>query len=267
MRTNRKKYVILKPIHAIQIVVLFAVLALSGCTRPDWQDSLTIPQNWAPQPPVQRHLAGTSVEKRPIEYLIIGNGSDVVFFISGIHGDEKVGIPLVFRMITVLQQNPSYLDGKMVIILPIANPDGSVRSQRYNANGVDINRNFPADNRQNIARYGITALSEPESKIIYDLINKYKPARIITIHQPYACIDYDGPAELVAQSMTRYCDLPLKRVGALPGSLGSFAGVTSNIPIVTLELTDWDNWRSANSLWNRYGKSLLAAIVYPDNLK
>ena len=34
----------------------------------------------------------------------------------------------------------------IVVITPVANPDGFAENVRHNANGVDLNRNFPASN-------------------------------------------------------------------------------------------------------------------------
>jgi len=82
-----------------------------------------------------------------------------------------------------------------------------------------------------------------------------------------SCIDYDGPASALAARMAQYCDLPVKKLGAEPGSLGSYAGLTLRIPIITFELLPSDSALSPERLWQRYGKALLAAIVYPDTVK
>jgi protein MpaA len=69
---------------------------------------------------------------------------------------------------------------------------------------------------------------------------------------------------MLAEQMARYCDLPVKKLGARPGSLGSYAGVTLGIPIITFEMKKDDSNLEPEILWQRYGKALLAAIVYPD---
>jgi protein MpaA len=132
---------------------------------------------------------------------------------------------------------------------------------------VDLNRNFEAANRVNSKETGLTSLSEPEARVIRQLILQYKPDRIVSIHQPLACIDYDGPALMLAEHMEQYCTLPIKKLGARPGSLGSYAGVTLSIPIITLEMLADDSKLSSEILWQRYGKALLAAILYPDTVR
>jgi hypothetical protein len=49
--------------------------------------------------------------------------------------------------------------------------------------------------------------------------------------------------------------------------LGSFAGETLNIPIVTLELRKDDSELSAQQLWDSYGRALLAAVAFPENIE
>jgi len=58
--------------------------------------------------------------------------------------------------------------------------------------------------------------------------------------------------------------LPVKKLGAKPGSLGSYAGVDMGVPIITFELRRDDSKLDSETLWKRYGKALIAAIIYPD---
>ena len=117
------------------------------------------------------------------------------------------------------------------------------------------------DNKQ----YGIEGLSEPESRILHDLIVSRKPVRIVTLHQPLICLDYDGPAEPISRFMNMYCSLPVKKLGGRPGSLGSFAGIDMNIPIVTVEFKKSDSQLTANEMWAEYGPAMLAFITYPNS--
>jgi protein MpaA len=199
--------------------------------------------------------------------LELGTGSDVTFIISTIHGNEAAGTPLVRRLSWYLRENPAILNGRKVVLMAVANPDGMVNGSRYNAKGVDLNRNFEAANRINTKQTGLLPLSEPEAVIIKQLIQAYKPDRIVSIHQPLNCIDYDGPAQMLARHMGQYCALPVKKLGARPGSLGSYAGVTLGIPIITFEMLQADSELSSDALWRKYGKALLAAILYPDPIR
>ena len=195
---------------------------------------------------------------------MFNEGPDVSLIMATIHGNEPAGTPLVRRLDTHLRQHPEILDGRKVVLLRLANPDGLAHKSRYNTRGVDLNRNFEAANRLNSKQSGLTALSEPESRAIRQVIVQYRPDRIVSIHQPLACIDYDGPAQELAEHMGQYCALPVKKLGARPGSLGSYAGVTLGIPIITFEMLGSDSQLDSEALWQKYGRALMAAILYPE---
>ncbi len=137
---------------------------------------------------------GRSVQDRPIQAQVFGNGADVTLMIATIHGNESAGTPLLRRLASHLESNPRLLHNRRAVLIPIANPDGFHAKTRTNANRVDVNRNFPAVNRKKSKRYGQSPLSEPEARAIARALRRFRPKRIISIHQPAACIDYDGPA-------------------------------------------------------------------------
>lgn len=205
-------------------------------------------------------LAGKSVQGRDIKYTVHGNGSDVVLIIGGIHGNEPAGVKIVQKLDKILNDKPYKAVGKTIVLLPIANPDGYAKNSRYNANNVDLNRNFSTNNRVNSRTNGSKGLTEPESVALFNLINKYNPQKIISIHSPLGCVDYDGPGGVIAYRMSRACDLPVRKLGSRPGSLGSYAGIEKGIPIVTLEATKTDDSLSDDMLWAKYGQAMFTAI-------
>jgi protein MpaA len=247
------------------VCALFMLLVLAGCYKPvNDPVMIDVPQT---DPAVQHSIVGTSVQNRPIECFVLGQGRDVTFILATIHGDEPAGTPLVRKLAKYILRHRQLLQGRKVVLLPVANPDGMAYNSRFNARGVDLNRNFATANRHNTARFGNRALSEPEARAINRLIRQYAPDRIVSIHQPLACIDYDGPAEALAGRMAEYCDLPVRKLGARPGSLGSYAGLTLGIPIITLELPQYAERLDSETLWERYGRAVIAAVVYPDSLE
>ncbi|MBN2632707.1 MAG: T9SS type A sorting domain-containing protein [Bacteroidales bacterium] len=80
-----------------------------------------------------------------------------VFYSSTMHGDETGGFILMLRLAGYLLQNyttdsriKNLADNLEIWINPLANPDGTYRTgniisspTRFNANGYDLNRNFP----------------------------------------------------------------------------------------------------------------------------
>jgi PKD repeat protein len=85
-----------------------------------------------------------------------GDGKPKFLYTSTIHGDETTGWMLMLRFIDYLLENPTLpecaniLDNIDMYICPNANPDGTYHggnsnvngATRYNANGVDMNRNY-----------------------------------------------------------------------------------------------------------------------------
>lgn len=204
---------------------------------------------------------GKSVEGRPIECIVYGNGPDVLLVIATIHGNEDAGTPLMGPFQDWLKANPQELAGKQVVIVPVANPDGMAAQERFNKRGVDLNRNFPAGNwqQEEVNLHGEAPLSEPESRVLMRVVCRYFPSRVISIHQPLECVDYDGPGEALAKSMAEQCPLKVKKLGGRPGSFGSFVGETLGKPIITLELPR-DVTEEPDEIWQLYGKALIAAL-------
>ncbi len=112
--------------------------------------------------------------------------------IGGTHGDERATVTILENFIT------AYIEaGKLsepTAILSLLNPDGYAKNSRYNARGVDLNRNFPHQWSPHSAEApGPSPLSEPETRALHDFIVLHRPAKIISLHWALAEIDADGP--------------------------------------------------------------------------
>lgn len=201
----------------------------------------------------------TSVEGRSIEAFALGHGSEHVLFVGVVHGSEPVGQGLLGRLMEALKTNQGAMTGRTALVVPVLNPDGLVKNRRVNARGIDLNRNFPAANFNASARRGQKPLSEPESQFLAKLITKYRPARIVAIHQPLRCMNFDGPAGDLAAEMARLSLFPLKSdIGfPTPGSLGSWAGRDLGIGVITLEHSASNDVLQA---WTQHRESLLLAL-------
>ena len=201
------------------------------------------------------------MSERPIYAEVWGEGDEHILFVAGIHANEWVGSPLLLRLQLFIQQNPQIVQGKKVYLLPMLNPDGWVDDMRSNRRRVDLNRNFPSDNYGR----GLTGehpLSEPESQILDTLIKKIKPLRIISIHQPFSCVDYDGrEIEELVGIISRKIRLPICKLGSRSGSLGAYIG--AEYPLITLELPYDSQYKKMSKLWKRYGEALVHFITYP----
>lgn len=207
---------------------------------------------------------GKSVESRSIFASVHGeaDAAETVLVIASIHGSEPAGTPLVGHLETWLTEHPDVTAACRVAIVPVANPDGYAKRERFNANGIDLNRNYPADNRTDHATHGDTPLSEPESRALMRALQTFNPVRVVSLHQPIECVDYDGPGEALATLMSEAIDgrLPVRKLGGRPGSLGSYVGETLGRPIITLELPKGAEERDADELWQDYGAALVAFV-------
>lgn len=168
-----------------------------------------------------------------------------VLVVGGIHGDELSATALSLHWIGHAIDTPSNVHWRFV---PLLNPDGMLLDvpTRTNSRGVDLNRNFPTPNwdkeaplywkdktRNDPRRYpGPKPLSEPESRWLYEEMERWKPHLIVSVHAPYGVLDFDGPA-VPPQRLGR---LYLDQVGIFPGSLGNYGGVHKKVPVVTIEL-------------------------------
>jgi protein MpaA len=169
-----------------------------------------------------------------------------VLVIGGIHGDEFSSVSVIIKWMRILDEFHSGLFHWRFV--PTANPDGLLnhKSQRQNLNGVDLNRNFPtADweghalsyweekaNRNPRRDPGPAQASEPETQWLVKQIDEFDPDVIISMHAPYHLVDYDGPPSGPEMLGT----LHLHKLGVYPGSLGNYAGIDKQTPIVTVEL-------------------------------
>ena len=172
----------------------------------------------------------TTKTKLGNEIQLIGNNSSntnkISLVIGVFHGDEPQGKFLIeeyLKKCGMLPTSKSPIARRGLLFIPCLNPDGMQLGQRTNANGVDLNRNFPTKNwgknqgdnatcnDSNSAYYGGTSGgSEIETQFLIDTINEFKPDKILTLHAPYPT----------------------------PGSFGTYAGVEKQIQTITLELDE-----------------------------
>ncbi|MDQ5928022.1 MAG: hypothetical protein QG633_460 [Patescibacteria group bacterium] len=161
-------------------------------------------------------VIGTSVQGRSIEatsYLSAqagGTGDTHVLIVGGIHGGyEWNSVLLAYQMMDYLVANPGVIPANVTVtVIPSANPDGVFKiigkegrftqadvpvnadesAGRFNANKVDLNRNFDCKWksesmwRGNVVSAGTSAFSEPEARAIRDFVAKDKPVAAIFLH-------------------------------------------------------------------------------------
>jgi murein peptide amidase A len=105
--------------------------------------------------------------------------------------------------------------------VPTLNPDGAAAGTRGNGRGVDLNRNFPWHWKRLKGRVysGPCSLSEPESKIAYDLIKRLRPQVSIWFHQPLDVVDEAGGSKALERRFASAVGFSLARLPREPGSV------------------------------------------------
>ncbi len=133
---------------------------------PTYSAYLTMMNNFAANYPsiCKLYTIGTTVQGRQLLAVKISDNvnSDEAepefFYTSSMHGDELTGYVMMLRLIdsllTQYGSNPritNLVNNMEIFINPLANPDGTFHGGdntvsgaiRYNANNVDLNRNYP----------------------------------------------------------------------------------------------------------------------------
>ena len=162
-----------------------------------------------------------------------------VLIIGVVHGDEPQGEFLINNYLKKVSPLPQNL-----LFIPNLNPDGQELETRTNANGVDINRNFPTENwelgERNRYFGGEKPASEIETQFVMNIVQKYAPKLIITLHTPFKIVNFDGEARAISEEIGKIFNYPVEEsIGyPTPGSFGTWAGVECQIPIITIEMDE-----------------------------
>lgn len=142
---------------------------------------------------------GKSVEGRELWVMKISDNVNVdevepeFKYISSMHGDEITGRELMQFYIKDLlegygkdQRITDLINNTELYIMPSMNPDGSKRRQRANANGYDLNRNFPHWNAEVNDKSG----REPETMHIMNFQAERQFALSANFHGGAVCVNY-----------------------------------------------------------------------------
>ncbi|MFN8528699.1 MAG: M14 family metallopeptidase [Anaerolineae bacterium] len=149
---------------------------------------------------------GSSVEGRPLTLRRFGTGERIILLIGAIHGGYEANTAaLIDGLAAHFEALPGdILPGITFALIPAANPDGLARgtglSARFNANGVDLNRNWlcewssEAYWRDQLVNPGAAAMSEPETQALSALILDLHPAVVLFYHSAAGAV-YAGNCE------------------------------------------------------------------------
>lgn len=162
---------------------------------------------------------GTSVEGVPIEALEISNtlgegmkdGKPHVKLVATIHGDETSGGPTTLGVAEWLCANYErdaearrIVEGLHLWVVPVMNPDGYKAKTRYNARGIDLNRDFPDQYRGGMCM--CPSGRQPETQALMELTDKYPFVSSLAFHEGALVVNYpldgtpDGKSHYMASA-------------------------------------------------------------------
>ena len=194
----------------IIILIIGGYFIIKGISTPAVSNQpITTPESTSTAPDISNvnkaeTVIGTSVDGNPIIAYHFGNGGTEILFVGGIHGGYEWNTTLLaYQLINALKANPSLIPtNEKVTVIPVLNPDGldkvvatttgnftvanvsksqsTVVAGRFNANNVDLNRNFDCDWQstgvwqKTPVNGGSAVFSEPESQAIRNYVEANK---------------------------------------------------------------------------------------------
>jgi len=244
-----------------------------------------------------KSIIGKSVEERDITAYYYGDGETEILFVGGIHGGYSWNTSLLaYEAMDYLEANPEIIPEDLTItIIPSANPDGIYKvinkegrftitdiptdkdtvPGRFNANEVDLNRNFDCEWestgtwQSKTVSGGVNVFSEPESQTIKTYIETKKPQAVVVWYSAaggvYSSSCYNGilpetktltNTYAVASGYTSYDEFDSYEI---TGDMVNWLA-KENIPAISVLLSDhedieWDkNKAGIEALLNYYDK-------------
>lgn len=223
-------------------------------------------------------IIGHSVSGRAIQAWRFGSGPKKLLYVGATHGDERSTKAILDEWIKDLDANPTKIPAdKSIVVIPSVNPDGFAANKRVNARGVDLNRNFPANDWKSdvtmpgggalvTAGAGLVPLSEPESKALASFILSERPALTITYHSVASVVsgNNSGKSDILAieyAKQSRYRYLPKSDTNQVfqydtTGAFEDWLHDKQDMPCILVELgsdTRSDFVRNKTAMWALVG--------------
>jgi carboxypeptidase D len=163
--------------------------------------------------------AGKSVEGRDLWLLKVAanvqqdDGRPKLLYIANMHGDETVGRELLIYLARELSDGygtdprmTTLMNAAQIYLMPSMNPDGYEKNQRYNANDVDLNRDFPDFN---VDPHDTPDGRAPETAAIMALHAKHHFIMSLNFHGGEVIFNVPWDSKANDQAETRFGDDPL----------------------------------------------------------
>ncbi len=257
---------------------------------PDVVDGLEV----LPEKDETKTVIGQSVQGNDITAYHFGTGNKEILFIGGIHAGYSWNTVLVaYELMDYLNSTGAVPEGLKVTVIPTLNPDGqelvvgttglftadavpsgagATIPGRFNANKVDLNRNFDCDWQstgvwQNTkVSGGSSAFSEPESQALRDYVSQNTPSAVVAWYSAAGGVYASNCHEGVLTETKVLTDIYAKASGYKAFAEFNYYDITgdmvnwfakSGIPAISVLLTN-----HKDTDWNKNEAGIKAVLNY-----
>jgi hypothetical protein len=220
---------------------------------------------------------GRSVQGRTITAYRLGNGPDLIVYMGAMHGSEANSKNIMAEWFSELNAGAEKIPAhRSIVIIPAVNPDGVAAGTRFNARGVDLNRNFPANDWKSVVTTpggsgatpagGPSPLSEPESQAIAAYIRSNSPRLVMSFHSKAAVVEANEAGDSVTiangyASRSRYRAVPKSQSAPVfqydtTGAMEDWMRDKLDRPAIVVELATSSSsefGRNRDALWYTVG--------------
>jgi hypothetical protein len=243
------------------------------------------------------HSAGQSEQGRELWYVKISDSPETeeeepkFLYIANMHGNEVVGrevmLKFIERLITTYhsdQRVKSLVDHSQLYIMPSMNPDGFELGRRFNAEGYDLNRNFPDPS---VGEADSAEGKAAETRAVMQLHDEHEFHASLNFHGGQLCVNIPWDHRANINSEERFPDdalmTQLARTYAdtntvmhlntefdrgvtygyewfhVVGTMQDWAAYYRNSVHATVELTElyWPAYRTIEGFWRENSDALL----------
>lgn len=192
------------------------------------------PQGW--------ELTLASTARRPLQIAQAGSpGATRVFVMGSLSGLETESVLLNDAILKQISQGA--LPKSSLFLLRTPNPDGISEHTRSNANGVDLNRNFPSSRFTAVPtqQTGPHPASEVETQHVMRLLREFQPTRLIHIRssigqRPLVLMSENAARTFAGAKLPRNADIAVYTGDFKAGSVEEFGAIRMGIETITILL-------------------------------
>lgn len=200
---------------------------------------------------------GSSAQSRPIHCLSIGKGKTKVLLWSQMHGDEPTATLAMLDLFNFFVADDEHNDLRKQILdnctlhfIPMLNPDGAEAFTRRTAQGIDINRDFLAE-------------QSAEARILKQIQQRIKPEFGFNLHDQGSLWSVQGskkpaPIALLAPPADEQASVSISRLKAIQVAAGINNLLQQQIPG---QIGRWDETFEPRSFGDNFQRLGMATIL------